>query len=205
MPAKKRAISPRKSPNQTRAKETVDAILRATAHILRKEGYARATTNRIAEKAGVSIGSLYQYFPSREAIVNALLERHASEIQLQLASVLEGAVDQPLAVIVERFIAAMIALHSKDPELHRAFSEQLPTLGGISRLREVMSPGTQMVRAYLGMNAHRLRKMDLDVATFVLVNAVEAVTHGYALGEAALDPSALVREVTTLVLRYLEP
>src|SRR5437870_12652127 len=67
---------PRKLPKQERAKATVEAILAATAHILVREGFDAASTNRIADEAGVSVGSLYQYFPSKQAIVSALLERH---------------------------------------------------------------------------------------------------------------------------------
>jgi len=69
---------PRKTPRQERSRLTVDAILMAAAHILKTEGPERATTNRIAEKAGVSIGSLYQYFPNKEAIVALLRERHGA-------------------------------------------------------------------------------------------------------------------------------
>lgn len=199
------AISPRKRPNQARAKETVEAILRAAAHILRGEGYQRATTNRIAEVAGVSIGSLYQYFPSREAIINELLSEHAEEIHRVQASVIAELAGAPLAVAVKRFIRSMIETHMKDPELHRVFSEQLPALGGIDRLREVLQPGTQMVRAYLTANKKTLRKVDVDLATFVLVNAVEAITHGYALHQEGIDQERLVEEVSTLVVRYLEP
>jgi len=65
-------------PQQDRSKVTVDAILTATARILTQEGYDRATTNRIAELAGVSIGSLYQYFPSKEALVTSLAEQHVN-------------------------------------------------------------------------------------------------------------------------------
>jgi AcrR family transcriptional regulator len=69
--------APRKRPTQQRARDTVAAILVAAAHILETEGPERATTNRIAELAGVSIGSLYQYFPNKHAVVAALRERHS--------------------------------------------------------------------------------------------------------------------------------
>src|SRR6266540_4026301 len=74
--APKLRTSPRKQPRQKRSLETVDAILAATAQVLVRHGYEGANTNRIAEAAGVSVGSLYQYFPSKEALVTALIERH---------------------------------------------------------------------------------------------------------------------------------
>ena len=71
--------NPRKSASQQRSRLTVDALLEATARVLMKEGYDRTSTNKIAAVAGVSIGSLYQYFPSKEALVAAVIDRHAAE------------------------------------------------------------------------------------------------------------------------------
>src|SRR5208282_4089553 len=78
--ARKPQTNPRKLASQERSRSTVDALLEATARILVKEGYDRASTNRIAELAGVSIGSLYQYFPSKEALVAAVIDRHTQEV-----------------------------------------------------------------------------------------------------------------------------
>ena len=72
--------SSKKDSLQKRSRATVEALVEATARVLRKEGYDRASTNKIAATAGVSIGSLYQYFPSKEALVAAVIERHTSRI-----------------------------------------------------------------------------------------------------------------------------
>src|ERR1700722_2109912 len=80
-----RRLAPRKAAKQARAQATVDAILEAGAQIFERLGYAGATTNRIAERAGVSIGSLYQYFPSKDAILVALARRHLEECMTMLA------------------------------------------------------------------------------------------------------------------------
>src|SRR5258708_22186871 len=77
--ARKPQTNPRKSASQERSRLTVDALLEATTRVLIKEGYDRASTNRIAEVAGVSIGSLYQYFPSKEALVAAVFDPHTPE------------------------------------------------------------------------------------------------------------------------------
>src|SRR5260370_3189 len=77
--ARKLQTNPRKLASQERSRSTVDALLEATARILVKEGYDQASTNRIAEVAGVSIGSLYQYFPSKEALIAAVIDRHTQE------------------------------------------------------------------------------------------------------------------------------
>src|SRR5690242_21861949 len=74
--ARKPLTNPRKEACQERSRATVDALVQATARILVKEGFDKASTNRIAQVAGVSVGSLYQYFPSKEALVAAVIERH---------------------------------------------------------------------------------------------------------------------------------
>src|SRR5215468_399334 len=72
--------NPRKHASQERSRATVDALIEATARILVREGFDHASTNRIAEQAGVSVGSLYQYFPSKEALVAAVIDRHHQEL-----------------------------------------------------------------------------------------------------------------------------
>ncbi|NJR63840.1 MAG: TetR/AcrR family transcriptional regulator, partial [Cyanobacteria bacterium CRU_2_1] len=127
MPHKTR-VTPRKQPKQDRSKMTVDAILTAAAHILTEDGYDTASTNRIAERAGVSIGSLYQYFPNKEAIMTALRERHIDE----MAEIVEAAVNQtaqqPIEVALHELVKACVAAHRIDPTLHQVLDEQVPRL-----------------------------------------------------------------------------
>src|SRR5580704_705280 len=100
--ARKLQTSPRKSASQERSRSTVNALLQATARILIKEGYDRASTNRIAEVAGVSIGSLYQYFPSKEALVAALIDRHRQKVMASVRGELAAATDLPLPEAVRQ-------------------------------------------------------------------------------------------------------
>ena len=78
-------IRPRKRPSQARSQRTVDAILKAAAQVFSRRGYAATTTNHIAERAGVSIGSLYEYFPSKDALLAALMEAHIEEADAALS------------------------------------------------------------------------------------------------------------------------
>jgi AcrR family transcriptional regulator len=82
------AMGPRKTPAQSRSQVTVDAILGAAAHILEKRGFEGYTTNAISARAGVSIGSLYQYFPNKDAITIALIDREAVRLSCRLKSAL---------------------------------------------------------------------------------------------------------------------
>jgi AcrR family transcriptional regulator len=84
-------VNPRKNPKQERSQTLVGAVLEASARILDLNGYARLTTNKVAELAGVSIGSLYQYFPGKDALMAAVLERHVNQIMDQFVEQVKAA------------------------------------------------------------------------------------------------------------------
>jgi AcrR family transcriptional regulator len=105
----------------------VRAILEAAAQVLERDGLAAATTDRIAERAGVSVGSLYQYFPSKQAIVLALARCHV----LETWQVLEPAFRRlgevpPLAEVLRDLVRGTVALHRARPRLHRVLFEEAP-------------------------------------------------------------------------------
>jgi AcrR family transcriptional regulator len=197
---------PRKNPTQERSAATVEALLQATARILVKEGYDRASTNRIAEAAGVSVGSLYQYFPSKEALVAALIDHHISSMtRLFEAKMLELA-EAPMEVAIRDVIRVMIEAHRIDPQLHQVLVEQVPRLGRLQRIEEVETYARAVVRAYLESRKDQIRPKDLELAAFLMAHVVEAVTHGAVLHEPSLlESEGLVTETTDLVLRYLLP
>lgn len=205
--ARARADSPRKRPTLERAKATVDVILRAAAHILRTQGWDALNTNAVAKRAGVSIGSLYQYFPSREALLVAIAEAHAEAGHRVLMEAVATAATQPRGLVetVRHYIRALVALHAVDPRLHRVLSEQVPKLkSGMSVVGRVSEQSAALVRGWLETQRAHFRDVDLDVATFVLVTAVESVTHLQVLPRPSkLDEAALVEELTQLVLGYL--
>ncbi|MGZ3429251.1 MAG: TetR/AcrR family transcriptional regulator [Polyangia bacterium] len=194
-------------PKQQRSKDTVDVILAATARVLVKEGFDRASTNRIAEQAGVSIGSLYQYFPSKEALVAALVERHIETMSEALEAEMAALADAPLDLLVRRMVMLMLDAHAVDPELHRVLNEQVPRVGRLHRVHEVEARMQRLGRAWFERRRGELRPgLDLDTAAFVVVQAIEALTHGAMIhGETAPPRDALVEEISTLVLRYLAP
>lgn len=121
-------LSPRKQPRQERARETVEAILEAAAQVFERHGYAAGTTNRIAERAGISIGSLYQYFPGKDAILLAIVERHVDEGARAMTPLLDGLLAEapPLRDGLRRVVEAMVALHRDRPALHRVLFEEAP-------------------------------------------------------------------------------
>ena len=194
---------PRKRAIQTRSQATVDAILKATAHILVAEGYDRASTNKVAARAGVSIGSLYQYFPGKEALVAALLDRHMD----RMGEVLRAAFPRLAAAPIERaaveVVRIMVAAHSVDPALHKVFVEQVPRIGKLERVQDVEREMTALVRADLETRRDQLVVRDLDLAAFIVVGIVEALTHAAVLSRPDLLGEPFVEEVSAVVVRYL--
>ena len=123
-----RRLAPRKEPRQARARETVEAILRAAIHVFATHGYARTTTNLVAERAGVSVGSLYQYFPHKNAILAALHQRHTGPVAEVVAHAVARLADHSLSLEAgfRGLIEELHRIHDADPELTRVVSELAP-------------------------------------------------------------------------------
>ncbi|MGE0803573.1 MAG: TetR/AcrR family transcriptional regulator [Lautropia sp.] len=198
---------PRKHATQSRARATVDALIEATARILVKEGFDRASTNRIAQQAGVSIGSLYQYYPSKEALVVAVAERHQEELMRVVRQALAEAAGLPLEPAIRRLVTAAIEAHAIDPALHRVLAEQTPQVGRLGNVEAYNRESHALARACLETRRSELRAVDLDLAAFVFATSVEALTHTAVLSRpSALTGAAmetLIDEVARLMVRYL--
>lgn len=196
-------VEARKVPQQRRSQDTVAAIRAATARVLATEGYARASTNRIAEVAGVSVGSLYQYFPNKDALVLAVADEHMrAMVELLEGSVARGA-GGSIEALVRTFVDGMIAAHAIDPALHRALVQQILHLG-VDVLRENQEHVRAMVEGWLLLRADEIRVDNVRVAAFILVSSVESVIHAAVFEKPELlSEPAFARELSRLVLRYL--
>jgi len=201
------STKPRKKPSQERSRAMVDTLIEATARILVKEGFDKASTNRIAEKAGASVGSLYQYFPTKEALVAAVMERH----QMELMQVVRGALAEvealPMEQAVPKLVAAAIEAHRVDPKLHRVLSEQTPRTGRLENIETFNRENYALIRTYLEAHRNEFREVDLGLATFVCVTSIEALTHTAVLhhSESFSEEAfrALIDEASRLIVRYL--
>jgi len=204
---RKPATNPRKSASQERSRVTVDALLEATARVLIKDGYDRASTNKIAAVAGVSIGSLYQYFPSKEALVAAVIDRHMQELLQVVRDALVKVATRPIEVAARELVSVMIDAHRVNPKLHRVLAEQTPRTGRLENIEAMEREAYALVRGYLDAHRDELDVADTDVAAFICVTAVEALTHAAVVcrPESLSDEKAgrLVDDVTRLVVRYL--
>jgi len=206
--AQKLHTTPRKSASQERSRLTVNALLEATTRVLVKEGYDRASTNKIAAVAGVSIGSLYQYFPSKEALVAAVSERHSHEVLQLIRNALVKVAARPIEVAAREFVSVAIDAHRVNPKLHRVLAEQVPRIGRLENVEAINQDVFALIRGYLDSHRDEISVADLDLAAFICVTAVDALTHAAVLRrpEILTDEKAerFVDEVTDLVFRYLQ-
>jgi AcrR family transcriptional regulator len=190
-----------RTPRQPRARATVDAILVAAAHILKTEGRERLNTNRVAELAGVSVGSLYQYFPNKEAVLHALRERYGAWFDAALHEEIDKGDVLPLRAAVRSAVDRILAMHRLDLNLHDELSADERPLSA-DELRGFRA----RMQSYLEANAASLRPLDPALASYVGTRAMEALLHGTAHDEPEwLDHPGFAEEVTELLVRYLSP
>ena len=127
---RKRTLEVRKAPGQARSKETVTVILEASARILESEGLRGFNTNAIAAKAGVSVGSLYQYFPNKDAILLALVKRFEDATQKAILEAMRSGRGRPLKPCLRLFVHALVVMHYRRPKLNRVLEGEEERLGG---------------------------------------------------------------------------
>jgi len=174
----------RRAPRQARAKATVDAILEAARDLFARD-CRLPTAERIAERAGVSIGTFYQYFANKQAVIEALAERHLDEASVHLLPVIEtlGTEGARVEDDVTRVVGAMIALHAHDPALHRHLSAEAVHSPAIAkRFDEVMEASAALAADYLV----RTRSLDAQTAALrgrLLAETLEALTHRVVIEE----------------------
>lgn len=202
MAARKKKVAPRKQPRQERAHATVDAILQAAAYILVRRGWEGLTTNLVAERAGVNIASLYQYFPNKEAIVVELQRRHVAQARARFPEALPALRQQKtLRSMLQLMVQAGVEEHRVEPALHRVFSEELPR----SARSLVSGDDGEMERNWLAAAEPFLRNVpDVSLAVFICRVAVHAIIHEAAVQRPELlEHPRLVGEIVTLLDRYL--
>lgn len=198
MTARSRAINPRKQPRQTRSASTVDAILEAAARILEKGGLAAFNTNAIAEKAGVSIGSLYQYFPAKEAPLVELIRRKRAELLADMRAVASNPRAGDLRRAVDGFVKAALAHQLARPGLARSLEYAEATLPIDTETealkREIVVAVAQVLTAN-GIRDAQTSARDLAALTRGMIDAAGM------FGET--DQGSLERRVKRAIYGYL--
>jgi AcrR family transcriptional regulator len=193
----------RRRPKQRRARQTVEAVLDAVARILKQGGVDAVTTNRIAEVAGVSIGSVYQYFPDKRAIFVALHDRHVEQIGAVVERTLVAHAASSFEELVRALVEALVDAHVADPALHALLHTEVPHRAGgapdfATRLRGAL-------RLALASRARDFDlPRDLDKSLFIVTHMIDSLSHGAVLRRPPrLSLAAAKEEAVRAILAYL--
>lgn len=183
----------------------VDAILEAGSRVLTERGYPAMSMQQVARVAGVSPGSLYQYFPDKGALVAALIDAMSQrEVEFHVATFSALPEDSSLEQVFEATIRSVLAFQQREGPLMRRALEALPFLGRYPALSERVRATSTFLRGLLEPHAESLPGVDLDLATHVLTNAIHSLTHdGILPRPESLDDDTLTREIMKLVRGYL--
>lgn len=181
----------------------MSTILDAAVRIMDQEGPEAATTTRIAEVAGVSVGTLYQYFGNRDSILDALQDREFERASEFMRSVLAHAAGPPER-IARRVMEGLLALYAACPALHRLLVVEGLRVTPADRVQAFDLRMLAVIRAFLASAGLPIRRQNHDVAAFVVYNSVRATMLARLLqAPAGLDDAALVEELTDLAVSYL--
>ncbi len=199
-----RPENPRKEPKQARSRQLVDAILEAAARVFEAQGYDATNTNRVAEVAGVSVGSMYQYFPNKDALVTALHERHVGEVLALVEDVAAEAPSRTLRASAELLVDGALAVHTTRPRLTRMLHGELPML---ERTHEASAASRATFAATERLlHAHRaeVRRSDTALASYAVIRLFESLVHAAVLDPPPnVAPAPLRTTIVDAVVGYL--
>jgi AcrR family transcriptional regulator len=191
----------RRVPQQDRSRAMVTRILDAGERALIAHGYDGASTNRIAVAAGISPGSLYQYFPNKDAIVAAVIDRYSDALAARIAAQVSASIGEPAPQYVRNSIAALLDALDVHPQFLRAVIEHTPRSGKITAFEQRIG---ELTVAYLTLNRTRIRPgVTVGTASWMLVRVVEHLTIRYVLDRPAIGRDEFLDEITRLALSYL--
>ena len=197
------AFEPRKTPVQARSAVTVEAISEATIQVLLSHGAERLTTTRIAECAGVSVGTLYQYYPNKRAVLFAVLEHHLNNVTARVEAACERARHKPLAEMIKEMVEAAVDAKMERPDISVALSRVSPDVGGPALLKRVTQRGRKTVEAML-QTAPDTKSPPDKLAIDMMLAAIGGAIH--SLLESDPSPSTVRKwreQLTLLCQSYM--
>ncbi|MGE0634088.1 MAG: TetR/AcrR family transcriptional regulator [Pseudobdellovibrionaceae bacterium] len=193
----------RKKPGQRRSQTVFDSVIESAARILPALGHARATTNRIAERAGVSIGSLYQYFPNKDAIIASLIERELEKHFEEASSIIEGADSLPLNETIDLLVERFYVLYIGQKELSRELFIQASKLDQVNEMLFVRNRVIDVLSQLL-VKKNGISPEQAKVKTFIGLNAFMGIIQTCSsLKEAPASEEEIKKQISNLLKAYL--
>lgn len=196
-------LAPRKQPRQARSAATLEAVFEACIQVLRAEGLERLTTTRVAERAGVSVGSLYQYYPNKEALLAAVLARHLEEVARAVERTCQAHHGSTLQMLVDAVVTAFVSAKMARPEVSQALYAPAAELGGMAVV-SALTHRVQHVAAAALASVSDVRLAHPEVCASMLLHA--AVGPMQAVLEAGPTPARVAElhaQLVALGLAYL--
>lgn len=194
----------RKQPIQDRSIATVDALFEATIQVLLRDGFEKLTTTGVAERAGISVGSLYQYFPNKQALLVAVLKRHLDTIVAAIEEACDRQHGRPLALMIEAVCSAFIEAKTRRIDLSQALYFPAREVGGDAMVSEV-TQRSQVALVRMLSTATDATFSDLQTPAFVISTAlVGPVQAAMEMEKPASAIQSVQPHLIDLCLGYLE-
>lgn len=195
--------NPRKIPTQTRAKNTVSRILAATAELIGEAGVDAVTTNKIADRAHINIASLYQYFPNKEAVINALIEDYQNQLARFFNDLLKGMEGVPLEQAARQMVSAAIDLLRESQNIMPSIVTNLATSHMFPAARQLENRFLEVMRHYFVQQRDVLQLGDVDTSVAIIYTAVTSIIVKHlSTPTPYLSDDEVIDEVVRLMLGY---
>jgi AcrR family transcriptional regulator len=205
MKSDKKGLSMRKEPNQDRAIDTMDSILKATAHILEKEGFEKTSTNKIAAKAGVSIGSLYQYFPTKDSILALLMDRYLKTELEMLNRVLQEKESRNLKETINALMTAILHSKKNSKRFTKIFAQKLFGFNKLDALKKIDDHMLELFKSHIKPFEAEIRTENLEMALWMSIQCVKVIPVSIMFHDNyELEDPKVQDELVHLIYQYLK-
>ena len=195
----------KKVPTQGRSRQMVDALIEATARTIADRGWQATTTNHIAARAGVSVGSLYQYFEGREDLLAALMQRERTRILARLDEAMPGLIEAAPRVAIRRLLEIAFEEGSRDEAIFEAISSDLQALGAAEFADVLGGYMLDALRLVLSQRYADFKPIDAPTVAFMIANGtVMVITRFFTLRPKGVTTENLLDELTDLYAGYFE-
>lgn len=193
----KKTIKPRKTPQQARSKQTREDILEATAHLLNRKPFGEVSTNHIAKKTGISIGTLYKYYPNKDAILADLSLVFMQQDAELFGRIFEGSSRsrQHKSALVDDLVEALMTVHREDAQVRGVVYQNLERL----KLLEQAQSATRKIQA---MGTNSVPELD-PILTWIAISAINAAVHSTSQLPRELQRWDFVKVLVRNILDYL--
>lgn len=194
----------RRIPQASRSMATVDRILEAARDLLEESSFSRVTTNHIADRAGVNISSLYQYFSSRESIAFALLEQVSAQTAATMREQVLHYVERDIDIAMPQMIDILVQLFKENASVLLRLMDELPELRQVALPREVNNLVVSIGRLYIEQHRPDMSPSDKEITYQFLANSTVANIRNYLIAAPDyISEAAFIRELSKSIVAYI--